>query len=174
MMQENKSLFTGKNIIAIISTLFVIALMVDTYSKGGAFQGAEAGNIIQDLKTIQNNTTVSIQKEEKNEDEEKLNALRNKAGNSAMFEVSNEYKSKCSSCHGVDGSGMQNGKKLMGTKLIGQDESTLYKSLIDFKDGRRENLIMKGLLIHLEDEDLKNFAKEIAGFKAKKEALLNK
>ena len=44
-------------------------------------------------------------------------------------------------------------------------------NLVDFKAGRKENLIMKGLLINLEDEDLKNFAKEIAGFKAKQEAL---
>ena len=66
---------------------------------------------------------------------------------------------------------MQNGKKLMGPKLIGQEESKIYKDLIDFKTGQKENLIMKGLLIHLEDEDLKRFAKEIAGFKVKQEAL---
>ena len=107
----------------------------------------------------------------KKEDEEKLNALKDKAGNSSTFEVSNEYKSKCASCHGADGSGMQNGKKLMGPQLFGQEEAILYKNLVDFKAGRKENLIMKGLLIHLEDEDLKNFAKEIAGFKDKKEAL---
>ena len=106
-----------------------------------------------------------------NEDEEKLNTLKDKAGNSLTFEVSNEYKSKCASCHGADGSGMQNGKKLMGPQLFGQEEAILYKNLVDFKAGRKENLIMKGLLIHLEDEDLKNFAKEIAGFKDKKEAL---
>ena len=47
----------------------------------------------------------------------------------------------------------------------------MHKDLIDFKTGQKENLIMKGLLINLEDEDLKNFAKEIAGFKAKQEAL---
>ena len=66
---------------------------------------------------------------------------------------------------------MQNGKKLMGPQLFGQEESIIYKNLVDFKAGRKENLIMKGLLIHLEDEDLKNFAKEIARFKDKKEAL---
>ena len=161
-----------KKIIAIISTIIMLFLMVYTFLVGRAFQGGEAGNIIQDMKYINNSdSTNQEQKKEKDEDQEKLNALRNKAGNASMFEVSNEYKSKCSSCHGVDGSGMQNGKKLMGPKLIGQEESVLYKDLVDFKDGRKENLIMKGLLIHLEDEDLKNFAKEIAGFKAKQEAL---
>ena len=161
-----------KKIIAIISTIIILFLMVYTFLVGRAFQGGEAGNIIQDMKYINNSdSTNQEQKKEKDEDQEKLNALRNKAGNASMFEVSNEYKSKCSSCHGVDGSGMQNGKKLMGPKLIGQEEAVLYKDLVDFKAGRKENLIMKGLLINLEDEDLKNFAKEIAGFKAKQEAL---
>ena len=162
-----------KNIIAIVSTVFIIGLMVYTFSNGRAFQGGEAGNIIEDMKYIDTPKTVETveTKEQKIEDEEKLKALRDKAGNSGTFEVSNAYKSKCASCHGVDGSGEQNGKKLMGPKLIGQEEAVLYKDLVDFKAGRKENLIMKGLLINLEDEDLKNFAKEIAGFKAKQEAL---
>jgi cytochrome c553 len=159
-----------KKVIAIISTIFVLALMAYTLSNGRAFQGGEAGNIIEDMKYIDTPKTMET-KEAKNEDEEKLKALRDKAGNSGTFEVSNAYKSKCASCHGADGSGMQNGKKLMGPKLYGQEEAVLYKDLVDFKAGRKENLIMKGLLINLEDEDLKNFAKEIAGFKAKQEAL---
>lgn len=160
-----------KNIIAIISTITILSLMIYTFSNGRAFQGGEAGNIIEDMKYMDNATTSTSTKEQKDEDQEKLNALRDKAGNASTFEVSNEYKSKCASCHGVDGSGMQNGKKLMGPKLFGQEEAVLYKDLVDFKAGRKENLIMKGLLINLEDEDLKNFAKEIAGFKAKQEAL---
>ena len=159
-----------KRVIAIVSTIFVLALMAYTLSNGRAFQGGEAGNIIEDMKYIDTAKTIET-KEEKNEDEERLKTLRDKAGNSGTFEVSNAYKSKCSSCHGADASGMQNGKKLMGPKLYGQEEAVLYKDLVDFKAGRKENLIMKGLLINLEDEDLKNFAKEIAGFKAKQEAL---
>ena len=159
-----------KRVIAIVSTIFVLALMAYTLSNGRAFQGGEAGNIIEDMKYIDTAKTIET-KEEKNEDEERLKTLRDKAGNSGTFEVANAYKSKCASCHGADASGMQNGKKLMGPKLYGQEEAVLYKDLVDFKAGRKENLIMKGLLINLEDEDLKNFAKEIAGFKAKQEAL---
>ena len=163
-----------RNILAIFFTVLIVGLMGYTFFQGKAFQGGEAGNIIEDIKYIntpQNSNENTQVTQEKNEDQEKLDALRDKAGNSSLFEVSNEYKSKCSSCHGVDGSGMQNGKRLMGPKLIGQEESKIYKDLIDFKTGQKENLIMKGLLIHLEDEDLKRFAKEIAGFKDKKEAL---
>ena len=163
-----------KNILAIIFTIIIVGLMAYTLLNGRAFQGGEAANIIEDMKYIKDTSTQTIaneKQEQKNEDEEKLNTLKDKAGNSSTFEVSNEYKSKCASCHGVDGSGMQNGKKLMGPQLFGQEEAILYKNLVDFKAGRKENLIMKGLLIHLEDEDLKNFAKEIARFKDKKEAL---
>ena len=163
-----------RNILAIFFTVLILGLMGYTFSQGRAFQGGEAGNIIEDIKYIntpQNSNEKEQPKQEKNEDQEKLDALRDKAGNTSSFEVSNEYKSKCSSCHGVDGSGMQNGKKLMGPKLIGQEEDRLYKDLVAFKTGQKENLIMKGLLFHLEDEDLRKFAKEIAGFKAKQEAL---
>ena len=142
-----------KRVIAIVSTIFVLALMAYTLSNGRAFQGGEAGNIIEDMKYIDTAKTIET-KEEKNEEEERLKTLRDKAGNSGTFEVSNAYKSKCSSCHGADASGMQNGKKLMGPKLYGQEEAVLYKDLVDFKAGRKENLIMKGLLINLEDEDL--------------------
>ncbi len=160
-----------RNILAIFFTVLIVGLMGYTFSQGRAFQGGEAGNIIEDMKYMSTQENSIEKKQVKNEDEEKLDALRDKAGNTSLFEVSNEYRSKCSSCHGVDGSGMQNGKKLMGPKLIGQEESKLYKDLVDFKTGQKENLIMKGLLIHLEDKDLRNFAKEIAEFKGKQEAL---
>ncbi len=50
-------------------------------------------------------------------------------------------------------------KKLMGPAVIGQSEEKLYKDLVDFKAGRKENLIMKGLLINLSEEDLKKLCK---------------
>ncbi len=159
-----------KNIIAVISTIVVFGLMILTFINGRAFHGGEAGRVIEDIKTIQQKTKIEPIKE-KDIEGEKLKALRDKAGNTASFEVSNAYKSKCASCHGLDASGMQNGKKLMGSKLIGQSEESLYKSLVEFKNGRRENLIMKGLLMNLSDDDLKSFAKEIAQFKSRKKAL---
>ncbi len=161
-----------KNIIAIISTVIVLGLMGYTFNNGRAFQGGEAGNIIEDIKVSNNQVQMNTQPPQNdNIEEDKIRALRNKAGNTASFEVSNNYRSKCASCHGADGSGLQNGKKLMGPGLFGQSEEKLYKDLIDFKAGRKENLIMKGLLINLSEEDLKEYAKEIAQFKAKKDAL---
>jgi cytochrome c553 len=171
-MKQSGILFRGKNIIAGLATIIVVGLMAFTFSNGRAFQGGEAGNIIEDINTFDKKTQKNDQAVENEEiEQDKIKALRDKLGNVGSFEVSNAYKSRCASCHGADGSGMQNGKKLMGTALMGQSEEKLYQDLIDFKAGRKENLIMKGLLINLEEEDLKNYANEISQFQAKKEAL---
>ncbi|PHS57996.1 MAG: hypothetical protein COB17_04670 [Sulfurimonas sp.] len=157
-----------KNIIVAILTLVVFALMFLTYSKGGAYHGGELGKVIDD---IQSSTPVFNELKEKNDKKEleKLKALRDKAGSIGEVKVSKAYKMKCAACHGADGSGMQNGRKLMGPKLYAQDADKLYKDLIDFKDGRRENVIMKGLLIHLDEKTLRKFADEIGAFSSQKQ-----
>ena len=160
-----------KNIIALVSTILVLGLMVLTFTTGSAFQCGEAGKIIEDMKYLSEDKAKTSKPKENDQEEDKLRALRDKAGNTALFTVSKAYKSKCASCHGGNGSGMQNGKKLMGPKLIGQSEAKLLKDLVDFKAGRKENLIMKGLLINTDEEELKEFAKEISQFQAKKDAL---
>ena len=163
-----------KNIIVGFFTLLIIALMAWTASNGGAYNGGEHGKVIANI----GNRTAATQKDsepkeksDREKEDEALNALREKAGNVGSFKVSDEFKSKCSSCHGVDGSGTQNGKKLMGPKLFGQTSQELYKKLDDFKSGRVENMIMKGLLLHLSKDDLKRFANEIGEFPARKAAM---
>jgi hypothetical protein len=146
-----------KKVIALISTAIVLGLMVLTFFKGPAYQGGKAGHIIEDLKALEQKAKIEPIKE-KDVGAEKLKALRDKAGNTSSFEVS-------------DASGTQNGKKLMGPGLIGQSEDKLLKDLVDFKAGRKENFIMKGLLMNLSEEDLKSFAKEISQFEARKNAL---
>jgi len=165
-----------KNIIAGFFTLLTLGLMAWVASNGGAYNGGEAGKIIQDIGNRQANTDMKNEpkgKSDREKENEALHALREKAGNIGGFKVSDEYKSKCSSCHGADGSGMQYGKKLMGPKLFGQSAEKLYKKLDDFKAGRMENMIMKGLLIHLSQDDLKRLANEIGEFPARKKALEN-
>ena len=165
-----------KNIVVGILTLVVIGLMALTASNGRAYHGGEAGHVIEDMGDRTSNAVATTidDKSDREKETEQLTALSNKAGNVGAFEVSNAYKRKCSSCHGVNGSGMQNGKKLMGPKLFGQSADTIYKDLIDFKAGRKENLIMKGLLINLSEEDLRTFADEIGEFPTKAEEAKNK
>ena len=161
-----------KNIIVGILTLIIFGLMAWTAMNGGAYNGGEHGKVIAD---IGNRTASAVaapqEKSDREKEDEELNALREKAGNIGGFKVSAEYKSKCASCHGVDGSGMQYGKKLMGPKLFGQSADEIYKKLEDFKSGRKENMVMKGLLIHMKKEDLRRFADEIGEFPSRAEAL---
>ena len=166
-----------KHIIVGILTLGILGLMGLTFMGGPAFQGGELGKVIEDFDDIGTAKTAKTvapkEKDDRAKEMDKLSALRDKAGNAGAFKVSNEYRSKCASCHGVNGSGEQNGKALMGPKVFGQDEARLYKDLADFKAGRKENMIMKGLLMGLNDDDLKRLAKEISEFPARAEALKN-
>ena len=162
-----------KNIIVGLLTLVVIGLMFFTAMDDPVYHGGEHAKVIKDFGDSMGQAAAVAAPKEKSDrekEDEALSALRDKAGNAGAFKVSNEYKSKCSSCHGVNGSGFQNGKKMMGPKLIGQSEEKLYKDLADFKAGRKENLIMKGLLIKLNDEALRRLAKEIGEFPARAKA----
>lgn len=147
-----------KNIIVAVLTIIVIALMAFTAFRGGAYHGGEHGKVIQDI------AKTSEPQEQKSEEKDELTALRDKAGNLGDIKVSDAYKAKCSACHGADGSGMQSGRKLMGPKIYGQSADVLYKKLVDFKAGRIENVIMKGLLINIGEDELRKFADEIGSF----------
>jgi cytochrome c553 len=163
-----------KNIIVGFFTVLILGLMAFTASNGGAYNGGEHGKVIADIgnrEAASSQNSAPKEKSDREKEDEALNALREKAGNIGGFKVSDEYKSKCSSCHGVDGSGMQYGKKLMGSKLFGQSAETLYTKLDDFKAGRKDNIVMKGLLIHLSQDDLKRLSNEIGEFPARKKAL---
>ena len=164
-----------KNIIVGVLTLVIFGLMGYVASVGGAYHGGEAGKVIEDIKTLKqkNKNVIATPKEksDREKEQDKLRALREKAGNAGAFKVSDAYKSKCASCHGVNGHGEQNGKKLMGPKLIGQSADEIFKKLVDFKAGRKENIVMKGLLMGLSEEDLRTFADEIGEFKSREEAL---
>jgi len=166
-----------KHIIVGFFTILILGLMAWTASNGGAYNGGEHGKVIRDIgdsPVAQTTTQAVAEKSDREKEDEALRALRDKAGNAGAFKVSQEYKSKCSSCHGVNGSGFQNGKPMMGPKLIGQTSDSLYKSLTDFKSGRKENMVMRGLLLQLSKDDLKRLANEIGEFPARAEALKNK
>ncbi len=157
-----------KNSIVAVLMLVIVGTAGWVASKGGAYNGGQHGKVIADMGD--STAAKSIQTEDKDDrqkEDDKLSALRDKAGNAGAFEVSQSYKSKCASCHGVNGSGFQNGKAMMGPKLIGQSADDLFQQLIDFKAGRKENVVMKGLLMHLNEEELRVFADEIGEFPAR-------
>ncbi len=161
-----------KNIIVATLTLLIIGLMAYTASQGRAYHGGEHAKVIDDMGSNQNTQMQTeapkiAQPEEKSDrdkESEQLQALKDKAGNVGDIKVSAAYKSKCSACHGANGSGEQDGRALMGPKLYGQNADKLYKDLVDFKAGRKENIIMKGLLINTTEEELRSYADEIGAF----------
>lgn len=165
-----------KNIIVGISVLSIFTIAGWVAYNGGAYNGGEHGKVIANIGNNLSNSAQTIKVEEKNDREkenDELNALRNKAGTVSAFDVSDDYDRKCSSCHGINGSGYQSGKKMMGPKIFGLTSDELYKKLLDFKEGRKENVIMKGLLISLSKEDLRVLADEVGDFPARAKAKAN-
>lgn len=163
-----------KNIVVISLTLLVVALAVMTAMRGRAYQGGQHGKIIENIAVqkpqMQEISQPQVQSvtAQKEDDKDELKAIKDKAGSNSELKVSAAYKGRCAACHGADGSGEQEGRKLMGPKLYGQSAEKIYKDLMDFKAGRKENVVMKGLLINTSEEELKQFADEIGKFASQK------
>jgi len=119
---------------------------------------------IEEPKVMNQTQQANSNKAKDDEMSKKLQALRNKAGNIAAFEVSPLYKKKCASCHGNIGQG------IIGPKLMGKSEEFVLQSLKDFKSGKRKNYIMYGLLGSMDEGQLEALAKEISTFQAKLDA----
>jgi len=127
-------------------------------ASAGAVSGSSAPLVSMDSAAVSDKDT-------KKEGEDKLKALKEKAGNVGGFKVSALYKTKCASCHGVNGEGG------IGPKVIGLDYEKVSISLKDFKSGAKKNYVMYGLLQNLSDEDMDALAKEIADFADRAKAL---
>ena len=156
-----------KNIVVGIITACIIALMAYTAFQGKAFQGGESAKVIENIGSKQTQASHeknSEQKSDRDIEAEKLKALKDKVGNVATFKVSDNYKRRCSSCHGVDGKGA------VGLPIYGQSKEMLYSKLNEFKEGKRTNPIMRSAIMHLSDEELKELAQEVSEFKAREAA----
>jgi cytochrome c553 len=60
----------------------------------------------------------------------------------------------CAACHGADG----NSINPEWPKLAGQNAAYLYKQLMDYKTGRRENALMVGQVANLDEQDMRDLA----------------
>lgn len=67
----------------------------------------------------------------------------------------------CAACHGADG----NSAITVNPKLAGQLPEYIEKQLHEFKSGKRENAVMKGMAGMLSDQDIKNVAAYFASQK---------
>ena len=164
-----------KHIIAGVATLLVVWATVymigldkevnklDNISKLVKSTAMEDSKIKVQTHTNGNSqTTVTQNNTQQNDEvEDKIKALREKAGNISAFTTSTLYKKSCSSCHGNIGQG------IIGPKLIGRDKTYILNALKDFKSGKRKNYVMYGLLGNLDDSQIEELSTEIATFKAK-------
>ncbi len=153
-----------KNIIVGLITLFTFGLMAYLASTGTVFQGGEQGKVTKDMSTFEKPVAKTVKQTPLPEDKDakekaKLKALQDKAGNASGFSVSKEYKTRCASCHGI------NGKGIIGPDISGKTSEYIYTKLLDYKAGRLENPVMKGLVMNLSKETLKTLADEIGNFK---------
>ncbi|HKJ51988.1 MAG TPA: c-type cytochrome [Gammaproteobacteria bacterium] len=83
-----------------------------------------------------------------------LSGLSSFAAPAADIEAGKAKSAVCAACHGADG----NSSNPIWPSLAGQHASYLYKQLTDFKQGRRNNPTMTGMVATLTDEDMKNLA----------------
>ena len=74
--------------------------------------------------------------------------------------------SVCIACHGVDG----NSPIPANPNLAGQHPEYLYKQLLNFKSGERQNAVMSGMVATLSQDDMRNLAAYYAGQKPRQGA----
>ncbi len=66
----------------------------------------------------------------------------------------------CAGCHGANGQGVA-----PNPQLAGKTENQLIQALNDYKSGKRDNAIMKGMTSALSDQDIANVAAYYASLK---------
>lgn len=83
-----------------------------------------------------------------------LSGLMTFTANAADIAAGKEKSAVCAACHGADG----NSANAAWPSLAGQHASYIYKQLVDFKQGRRADATMIGMVALLNDDDMKNLA----------------
>ncbi len=68
--------------------------------------------------------------------------------------VEKTVQTVCAACHGADG----NGAIVLNPKLAGQHPEYLLKQLTNFKEGKRANVVMAGIVANLSKEDMQGLA----------------
>jgi len=72
--------------------------------------------------------------------------------------LSRDFIVRCSPCHDDYANG------IIGPSLLDKNASFIYGRLMDFKNGKRKNVLMKELVSQIDDATLKSMAEEIAAF----------
>ena len=92
-----------------------------------------------------------------------LSGLMSFTASAADVKAGKTKSAVCAACHGADG----NSSNAAWPSLAGQHASYIYKQLKDFKEGRRVDITMTGMVAPLSDEDMKDIAAYFEGQQAK-------
>ena len=93
------------------------------------------------------------------EELKKVKQLSNSVNNKPADGTSKLFLTSCAPCHGASAKGV------MAPQIAGQDKAYLLEKLPDYKAGKAENSLMKGLLKNISDADLDALASEISKMK---------
>ena len=66
----------------------------------------------------------------------------------------------CAACHGANGQGVP-----PNPALTGRTEDEMLQAMKDYKSGKRNNAVMKGMMAGLSDQDMANLAAYYASLK---------
>jgi len=72
--------------------------------------------------------------------------------------LSKDFIIKCSPCHDDYANGV------IGPSLLGKSGDFIYGRIMDFKSGKKKNVLMRELIAKIDNEKLKQIADEIAEF----------
>ncbi len=75
--------------------------------------------------------------------------------------LSKKFIVKCSACHNDYANG------IIGPSLLGKDKDFIYNQIMDFKSGKKKNVLMDQLVKMMSDEEINELSSEIAEFNAK-------
>ena len=93
------------------------------------------------------------------EELKKVKQLSNSVNNKPADGTSKLFLTSCAPCHGAGAKGV------MAPQIAGKDKAYLLEKLRDYKAGKAENSLMKGLLKNISDADLDALASEISKMK---------
>jgi cytochrome c553 len=85
-----------------------------------------------------------------------------------VSKLSKKFIVKCSACHNDYANG------IIGPSLLDKDKDFIYGTIMDFKSGKKTNVLMTELVKMMSDEEINGLASEIAQFNKKIKELREK
>jgi len=82
--------------------------------------------------------------------------------------LSKKFMVKCSACHSDYANGV------VGPSLLSKSSDEIFNTIMDFKSGKKSNVLMDGLIDHMEDAEIREIADEIFTFNTKLKEIRSK